>query len=135
MADSKLVARKRTRALSLCSTGHPITPPKRTHLKMSNDLVVQLGAKLDQLASDMNQAGGAYLATALSGIGGTPIPALTMSMPQLLAGLVNAFPSWSPIGSNLSFNLRKGFSIRKNEAVAMINVTGGTISETRSGEK
>jgi hypothetical protein len=27
------------------------------HLKMSNDLVVQLGAKLDQFASDMNQAG------------------------------------------------------------------------------
>jgi hypothetical protein len=38
---------------------------------MSNDLVVQLGAKLDQFASDMNQAGD----LADSAVGREPLPA------------------------------------------------------------
>jgi hypothetical protein len=46
------------RLADLERSGRLYRPPhRRANLKMSNDLVVQLGAKLDQFASDMNQAG------------------------------------------------------------------------------
>jgi hypothetical protein len=45
---------------------------------MSNDLVVQLGAKLDQFASDMNQAGDTLKAELLARV----VSAVTMAKKQ-----------------------------------------------------
>lgn len=73
----------------------------------------------------------AYLATALTGIGGTPVSHLRRGFPELLAGLANALGA-GPV-SHLTTGITALFSLIANAQAAVIASTGKVTVNASTG--